>query len=74
MWALLALLALLAAVWFWGYQDDSSSGESQPVSDVAEVAAERTHAASLPRRPAFLRYLAACPCCGERLIRRDHFT
>lgn len=75
MWAILGLLLLLVLIRLWVSGDVAASTEAEARSaapgkpvEVARVAESR------PAISTKSYYLAACPCCGERLTRRSYFT
>jgi len=75
MWTLLTLLLLFIFFQIWASAAGSASTELETKPTATEETAEPARpAVPLHPYPSTIRYLASCPCCGERLTRRDYFT
>ncbi len=75
MWTRLGLLLLLLIVRLWVFHAGSTSTEweAKPAAPKESVELSRSSEPQ-QKRWTHLRYLACCPRCGERLVRRDYFT
>jgi len=66
------MLFLVGRLWIGGA---STSTKLEAKSPAEESPINPSHSAEAPRsHSTWLRYLASCPACGERVTRRNYFT